>query len=128
MHTPRHYSSKHNYKSTHAHTLPKDVLYNYQMLNIHLIDAVYQGFVNSSYQRDGFGVILTEKYELYMGFFKFNKMHGIGLIIFEDGSIIYGHFNQGKLEGIVLTDNMGEMQIGTYQQEGMVGIGFQYTP
>jgi hypothetical protein len=50
-----------------------------------------------------------------MGFFKYNKMHGLGLMIFDDGSLIYGHFNQGKLEGVVLTDNMGEIQVGMYQ-------------
>ena len=59
MHSPCHYTSKQHYKSAHVQTLPKDVLYNYQMVNIHLIDGVYQGFVNSSYQRDGFGVILN---------------------------------------------------------------------
>ena len=42
-------------------------------------------------------------------------MHGLGLIIYPDGSMIYGHFYQGKLEGIALTDNLREMQIGTYK-------------
>ena len=43
-------------------------------------------------------------------------MHGLGLIIFPDGCIIYGNFFQGRLEGIALTDNLREMQIGTYKQ------------
>jgi len=48
----------------------------------------------------------------------------LGIIIYPDGSIIYGNFNLGKLEGIALTDNLREMQIGTYKHEGMIGIGF----
>lgn len=62
-----------------------------------------------------------------MGFFKFNKMHGIGLIVYPDGSMIYGNFNQGQLEGVALTDNSRQMHLGTYQSEGIVGIGFEYS-
>ena len=62
-----------------------------------------------------------------MGFFRLNKMHGLGLIIYADGSMIYGNFYHGKLEGIALTDSLQWMQIGTYKQQGLVGIGFEYS-
>ena len=52
------------------------MLNHYKMVTTHLIDGIYQGFVNSSYQRDGFGLIQTENYETYLGFFKYNKIHG----------------------------------------------------
>lgn len=86
------------------------------MVTTHMIDGIYQGFINTSYQRDGFGTLQTENYQTYIGFFKYNKMHGLGLIIYPDGCIIYGNFYQGRLEGIALTDNLREMQIGTYKQ------------
>jgi len=40
--------------------LPKIVLNEIKMVKTHLIDGIYQGFVNSSYQRDGFGILQTD--------------------------------------------------------------------
>ena len=40
-------------------TLRKDVQNQYKMVTTHMIDGIYQGYVNSSYQRDGFGLLQT---------------------------------------------------------------------
>ena len=48
---------KHNTRSTL--TLPKDISNQYKMVTTHMIDGIYQGFINSSYQRDGFGILQT---------------------------------------------------------------------
>lgn len=105
-------------------SLPKAISNDFKLVLTHLIDGVYQGFVNSSYQRDGFGILQTDKFDTYIGFFRYNKIHGRGMIIYSDGSIIYGNFVHGKLEGIGLADNNHQLQIGTFREEGLIGIGF----
>lgn len=97
-----------------------------KLARTHLIDGIYQGEVNRSYQRDGFGILLTEDFEAYIGFFKYNKPHGLGLIVYGDGSMIYGFFKAGLLEGIGLTDNGHQLQIGTLKDAMVAGIGYEY--
>jgi hypothetical protein len=41
------------------HTLPKTLNHDYKIVRTHLIDGVYEGFINASYQRDGFGILQT---------------------------------------------------------------------
>lgn len=47
-------------KAKQTHGLPKTAIFNYKVVSTHLIDGIYQGFVNSSYQRDGFGFLQTD--------------------------------------------------------------------
>jgi len=104
----------------------KSVPSHHQLVCTHLLDGIYQGFVNSSYARDGFGIIQTENFDTYIGFFKFNKIHGTGLIIYRDGAMIYGTFKNGVISGLSLTDSRSHLHIGTFSQQGMKGIGFEY--
>jgi hypothetical protein len=104
--------------------LPKTVLHNYKAVRTHLIDGIYQGVVNSSYQRDGFGILQTDEFQTFIGEFRYNRPHGIGLIIYSNGSIIYGHFKGGEIDGITLTDNERELKVGTFKGCEMLGIGF----
>jgi hypothetical protein len=97
-----------------------------KIVRTHLIDGVYEGFVNASYQRDGFGIVQTDDFQTYMGYFKYNKPNGLGLIIYTDGSMIYANFHQGKLEGIGLTDNGIQIQIGTFKGACLTGMGYEY--
>lgn len=110
----------------HPHALPKTMVNNYQIVSMHLIDAIYQGMVNSSYQRDGFGILQTDQFDTYLGYFKYNRLHGLGLILYSDGSIIYGNFVHGQVQGIALTDNSHEMQIGVFAKNGLTGVGFEH--
>ena len=120
------YALKKSIPSLGHHDLPKTSIQDYKIVSTHLIDGVYEGFVNSSYQRDGFGMLQTEEFDTYIGFFKYNKIHGIGLIVYRDGSIIYGQFSNGKLSGIALTDNRHELQLGVFAHNEMKEIGFEY--
>lgn len=106
--------------------LPKTILKDYQIACTHLIDAIYHGIVNSSYQRDGFGILMTDDYDTFLGYFRYNKLHGLGLIVYKDGGVIYGNFNNGQLEGITLSDNSHQLQVGSFYNNGMVGVGFEY--
>lgn len=97
------------------------------MINMHLIDGIYEGFINASYQRDGFGILQTNDFQTYIGYFKYNKLHGLGMVIYTDGSIIYGNFRNGEFQGIGLADNGLQLQIGTFKGPSMVGIGYEYS-
>lgn len=68
----------------------------------------------------------TEDFDTYIGFFKYNKIHGTGLIIYKDGAMIYGTFHNGIICGLALIDNRKQLQIGNFSQQGMKGIGFEY--
>jgi hypothetical protein len=87
---------------------------------------MFQGFVNSSYQRDGFGLLQTDDFDTYLGFFRYNRLHGPGLLLYRDGSLLYGSFRQGDLSGVGLTDNAHQLQLGLFTPRGMMGIGFEY--
>jgi hypothetical protein len=79
------------------HTLPKTTNNDRKIVRTHLIDGIYEGLVNASYQRDGFGILQTDDFQTYVGHFKYNKPNGLGLIFYSDGSIIYGNFQNGQL-------------------------------
>lgn len=100
---------------------------DYKLACTHLIDGVYEGIVNASYQRDGFGILQTDDFQTYMGYFKYNKPNGLGLIIYTDGSMIYANFHNGLLEGIGLADNGHQIQVGTFRGTDLVGVGFEYS-
>ena len=74
-----------------------------QLVCTHLLDSIYNGFINSSYQRHGYGFLLTSDFDAFLGVFKFNQPHGQGLVFFRDGSILYGSFKKGQIEGVTLT-------------------------
>jgi hypothetical protein len=59
---------------------------------MHQLDCIYQGEVNQSYQREGFGIQQTIDFQTYLGWWKNNKANGLGLIIFPNSNILYGHF------------------------------------
>lgn len=97
-----------------------------QMVCTHLVDGIYQGFVNSSYQRHGFGIIQDSEFDHFIGFFKHNHPHGPALVIFRDGHLLYGSFVKGHLTGVTLTHTSQLMQLGMFSEIGMVGIGFEH--
>ena len=59
---------------------------------IHLIDCIYLGHLNDSFQRNGFGIIQTFQFDTYVGYFRNNKAEGLGLVLFETDLIIYANF------------------------------------
>ena len=59
---------------------------------IHQIDSTYLGQLNTSYQKDGFGIQQTFNFDTYIGTWKCNKADGKGLIILATGTIIYANF------------------------------------
>lgn len=46
-----------------------------------MIDSIYLGQLNNSYQKDGFGIQQTFEFDTYIGYWKSNKAEGIGLVI-----------------------------------------------
>jgi hypothetical protein len=59
---------------------------------MHQLDCIYQGEVNQSYQREGFGIQQTIDFQTYFGWWKNNKANGLGLIIYPNSNILYGNF------------------------------------
>ena len=46
-------------RNTPTSTLYNEIQYHNKMVTTHMIDGIYQGYVNRSYQRDGFGILQT---------------------------------------------------------------------
>lgn len=40
---------------------------------VHQLDSIYYGQLNSSYQKDSFGIQQTFEFDTYMGYWKNNK-------------------------------------------------------
>ena len=59
---------------------------------IHQVDSIYAGQLNSSYQKDGFGILQTFNFDTYLGFWRCNKAEGRGLVLLSSGVIIYANF------------------------------------
>ena len=55
-----------------------------QLVTTYLLDGRYQGFVNSSYQRNGFGLLLTSEYDFFAGFFRYLSHYVTDLISLMD--------------------------------------------
>jgi hypothetical protein len=59
---------------------------------LYYIDSIYEGTVNPSHYREGFGIMQTINFHTYIGFFKNGRAEGLGLIILSCGTRIYGNF------------------------------------
>ena len=66
---------------------------------------IYKGSWNTSGQRDGFGLNISQNGIIYKGFWTNDKIDKYGLILFNDKSFYLGEIKQGKFEG------NGEMNI-----------------
>jgi hypothetical protein len=91
-----------------------------------LIDSIYYGQLNSSYQRDGFGIQQTFSFDTYIGYWHNNKTEGLGLVILANSVLIYANFNRDSIDGLTIVDNGEILNCGIYRNHEMVGVGFEY--
>ena len=59
---------------------------------IHQLDCIYMAYLNSSYQKEGFDIQQTFKFDTYIGMWHNNKAEGKGLVVLASGTVIYANF------------------------------------
>jgi hypothetical protein len=91
---------------------------------VHQLDSIYYGQLNNSYQKDGFGVLQTFEFDMYLGYWRNNKTEGLGLVILSTGTIIYANFNRDTVDGLTIIDDGNLLVCGIYRNHMIVGVGF----
>lgn len=93
---------------------------------MHLLDSIYVGWMNTSYQKDGFGIQQTFEFNTYIGQWKSNRIEGLGLVLLESGEQIYAYFKHDQIDGLGIVDNGSILRCGIFKNYQMVGVGFEY--
>lgn len=93
---------------------------------IHLLDSIYYGNINNSYQKDGFGIQQNFEFHTYIGYWKSNRIEGLGLIILESGELVYANFKQDEIDGLGIVDNGTTLRCGIFKNSEIVGVGYEY--
>ncbi len=99
---------------------------SYGLHTIHQLDSIYNGQLNNSYQKDGFGLQQTFNFDTYIGYWKNNKIEGLGLVILSNGTFIYANFARNAIDGMAIIDNGHLLICGIYRDGQIVGVGFEY--
>lgn len=91
---------------------------------IHLLDCIYMGQMNNSYQKDGFGIQQAFSFDTYIGYWKNNKIEGLGLLLFHTGLVIYANFYRDTIDGLTICDDGDILTCGIFRNQEIVGVGF----
>jgi hypothetical protein len=89
-------------------------------------DLYYGGKFRSSgaARRHGYGLLLTNEGELYVGYFRNDKAHGKGHLIFFNGEEYIGEFENGKFSGHgAFYYDSGKKYVGQWRDHRMQGQG-----
>lgn len=82
------------------------------------------GQLNSSFQKNGFGILQTFDFETYIGYFRNSKAEGLGLAVLQNDLIVYAQFARDEIDGLVIIDDGEILKCGIHRQGVMVGVGF----
>ena len=86
--------------------------------------SIYKGFINSKWQREGYGVLYLADNSIYEGFFRDNKMEGRGRLYSNDGYAYDGEFKDNMFNGFgKLISLDGVVYRGTWKNDKQNGYG-----
>jgi hypothetical protein len=83
----------------------------------HYPEGVYQGKLNNKGQRHGKGSFLWDTGEMYVGYWKLNKMSGEGIFCFANGGYMIGEFLDNNFNGaFYISVKNGNCFFGKYRE------------
>jgi rhodanese-related sulfurtransferase len=100
-----------------------------QQHTIQQANGSYLGALNSSGQREGFGVFRFNSGDSYRGMWSSSLRHGLGVYRFADGRQFAGHWYNGERKGAgmwTLAD--GACHVGLWAKSVCEGYGVRYAP
>jgi hypothetical protein len=86
--------------------------------------GTYEGDLNSSGQRHGFGVLICDNGNSYEGDWKNDKRDGLGIARYSSGDVYDGEWKRGKRQGHgVMYIEAGDTYIGSWSKGLKHGAG-----